>query len=925
MRLRNLMLVVAAGIGLAAGGGSASASFHLMQIQQVVGGVNGNTGVQVIQLRMRAAGQNLVSGARLRVFDANGLNPIIVCNMTTNVANNAAGATVLIATSNLPSFTSPPLNPDFVITSPIPPLYLGAGSLTFESDTGIVYWRLSWGGYAGPCNGELFNDADGNFCPAFPGVCPSSTAQSLQFRFAATAMSVNNANDYQLSPGSAVVTRNNGMAATLTGPVVTGACCFGDGACLSGLTATQCNDSGGTYQGDGVACTPSLCPVTTVLPGDDFWATAAPTVTTFGGSTPPIPPGFFAPSSEPFSGTVLLRGVPFNPMHDIADTVIRRQAPADLPFIGSEVDIPIELIALNLVSVAPITVTFNNGDPPEFWNVYATLSEFGPSLGSMTITRTHPNGGTWTSTLNVQAKFTFVQVGGGLPIDEPPFDVITIDLSSQGPTQWSYDPAPGFDYVPGAGPNFYPGIKLHSLQNSNDGTPHTLFPADTSTCPSSVMICQLNWLDGLGGYNEQFSDWGRISIGLTPADAGCLFPWTGGGLYAWINVMTIVDNGPMNWAVVNLQVYYADPTAMSGELPISALFDLGVEQGTLAEHADCSISFSPLPLLLPPTFFSPLDLKIPQEDVEFGGAGDIDEGVEGGTDQGGPWTHDAVNFGGAVAPMMSILCPSSTIQLPEIVLAPIDEDTNGCGPGSVAKSLDYLHLMCPDLPLPASAQDIYDELFDAMETSTAHGTWLHGLLPGQHPRFPAGQRGLIPGKQDYLNSIGAGQMIETTTSTNFADVAECLENGADVEIFIYWGDNKDGTIDGGHFTFVSDLTPVKDENGNVICWFVDTIDDKTQGDGTPSNTKNIYKFNADGSLPGYGPNAELVTFIVEKKVPCPGDITGPGGVPDGEVNVSDLLALLAAWDTGNAAADITNDGIVNVNDLLKLLAAWGPC
>jgi len=40
----------------------------------------------------------------------------------------------------------------------------------------------------------------------------------------------------------------------------TGACCFDDGTCDT-LTAAQCSSGGGTYQGDGTACTPSLCPL----------------------------------------------------------------------------------------------------------------------------------------------------------------------------------------------------------------------------------------------------------------------------------------------------------------------------------------------------------------------------------------------------------------------------------------------------------------------------------------------------------------------------------------------------------------------------------------------------------------------------------------------------------------------------------------
>ena len=50
-------------------------------------------------------------------------------------------------------------------------------------------------------------------------------------------------------------------------------------------------------------------------------------------------------------------------------------------------------------------------------------------------------------------------------------------------------------------------------------------------------------------------------------------------------------------------------------------------------------------------------------------------------------------------------------------------------------------------------------------------------------------------------------------------------------------------------------------------------------------------------------------------------------VPDGTVNVPDLLALLAAWgifDPGQPC-DFDNTNVVGVPDLLQLLAAWGAC
>ena len=52
------------------------ASFHLMQIEQVIGGVNGDTTAQAVQLRMRSTGENFVTGCQLIAFDAAGNNPI---------------------------------------------------------------------------------------------------------------------------------------------------------------------------------------------------------------------------------------------------------------------------------------------------------------------------------------------------------------------------------------------------------------------------------------------------------------------------------------------------------------------------------------------------------------------------------------------------------------------------------------------------------------------------------------------------------------------------------------------------------------------------------------------------------------------------------------------------------------------------------
>jgi len=197
------------------------ATFHFMQIEQVIGGVNGDTSAQAIQLRMRLAGQNLVSQSRIRVHDATGSNPILVLDLTTNVASGAAGRRVLIVSPNFSRYTSPAVVPDFTMTSLIPDSYMAAGSLTFEDDVGTILWRLSWGGagYTGSTTGSMTNDADGNFGPPVPGALPTTTHQALRFTGTAGALSTNNAAQYAVTAGDATFTNNATTAFTVADAV----------------------------------------------------------------------------------------------------------------------------------------------------------------------------------------------------------------------------------------------------------------------------------------------------------------------------------------------------------------------------------------------------------------------------------------------------------------------------------------------------------------------------------------------------------------------------------------------------------------------------------------------------------------------------------------------------------------------------------
>jgi hypothetical protein len=133
-------------------------------------------------------------------------------------------------------------------------------------------------------------------------------------------------------------------------------------------------------------------------------------------SATPIPPSFFDPGSDPFVGTVNFKGVPLgpvpwcgSPLH-LTDTIVRRPLPANVTNVGDIDVIPIEVVALNLVSVQPITVTYNGGMNPEPWILQVYPSPTIPSQGQMQIMKTHPNGGTFDSVLRVYPMLVFTRV-----------------------------------------------------------------------------------------------------------------------------------------------------------------------------------------------------------------------------------------------------------------------------------------------------------------------------------------------------------------------------------------------------------------------------------------------------------------------------------------------------------------------------------
>lgn len=195
-----------------------------MQIEEVIGGVNGNTAAQAIQLRMGPGGQNGVAASSLWAADATGLNRVLLLNIASNVGSGNTGDRVLLSTSAFNTLMTtggnPSYTPDFTLASAIPAGYLNAGKITFEDDAGnvatpgAIYWSLAWGGagYTGTNTGIATNDADGDFGPAFGSALPTGSRTGVIFTGAAGALSTTNSADYALTANPATVTRNNGSS-----------------------------------------------------------------------------------------------------------------------------------------------------------------------------------------------------------------------------------------------------------------------------------------------------------------------------------------------------------------------------------------------------------------------------------------------------------------------------------------------------------------------------------------------------------------------------------------------------------------------------------------------------------------------------------------------------------------------------------------
>lgn len=124
----------------------ASAAFHVMKVVEVFAGSPAAPDAHYVQLQMYAAGQNIVGGHFIKVYDAAG-NEIVASRFMfgANVANGADQATILVGTAAVSASFG--VAPDFTLPQP---LAAAGGAVCFEDvATPSAIDCFSWGTFAG--------------------------------------------------------------------------------------------------------------------------------------------------------------------------------------------------------------------------------------------------------------------------------------------------------------------------------------------------------------------------------------------------------------------------------------------------------------------------------------------------------------------------------------------------------------------------------------------------------------------------------------------------------------------------------------------------------------------------------------------------------------------------------------------------------
>ena len=179
----------------------------------------------------------------------------------------------------------------------------------------------------------------------------------------------------------------------------------------------------------------------------------------------------------------------------------------------------------------------------------------------------------------------------------------------------------------------------------------------------------------------------------------------------------------------------------------------------------------------------------------------------------------------------------------------------------------------------------------------------------------------------YVTGNGTDEDVDDGTTTLYSPIME-VSDGA-VLTYSRWYSNGsdcnggdpnndyfyvDVSRDGGAWTNLETVGPVDQSSGG---WY--DVEHTLSGDGEIQVRFACGDLGA-GSVIEAGVDGVSLSRSFCDDVSCLGDVTG-----DGTVDVTDLLAVVGAWDNTSGPEDVNQDGIVDVSDLLAVVGAWGAC
>ncbi len=365
----------------------------------------------------------------------------------------------------------------------------------------------------------------------------------------------------------------------------------------------------------------------------------------------------------------------------------------------------------------------------------------------------------------------------------------------------------------------------------------------SSAFASTLVINQVDWLQGSGGFLAQNSEWGIANFQFGPGDQGQFFPDGSGGFYGYLQLLTNPNagSGSNNWAVQNKVMVFKDSSAFEGRLPDGITFNLGVPRGDDLTgnpnyRAYAIVTATPL-ATMPIVDISgeQYQVAVGKEQWVFGGGAFIGSNTRAG------FVGEAGEVEPATAGDYLGAAPTDTkreeakIKIKDEDVEKVKEELQGCGPGSAARSLRYL-VKQGKIKVNKTAQQIYEDLKTKKYMNTDLGEKGKGTF----------NKPFVDGKNKYAKDNKL-KVNTTERPCSVGAVALDLDNGEDFEILFSFGKNDNDKDLGGHIAFVAEIVYYENNQNAVTGYEIRVIDTKDQKDDA-ENRSHWFKFDKDDNL-----------------------------------------------------------------------------